>query len=179
MAGPSGAAYTSSVAVDCVLCRGAEGDAELDVVEVWRDDLWRLTMARYGPTLGFAYLEPIRHIPHLADLDGREAQTFGSTIARVTRALLASSGAPLVFAYVFGGGVPHLHIHLAPNLPDGVLSTQLIEGPVEQRPLPSGATELISRNHPDLPEAELASVIERVRTALTRETSLNAGADSG
>ena len=29
---------------DCVLCRGAEGDAELDVVEVWRDDrdlLWR------------------------------------------------------------------------------------------------------------------------------------------
>ncbi len=136
-------------------------------------------MARHGPTLGFAYLEPIRHIPHLADLDGREAQTFGSTIARATRALRAASGARLVFGYVFGGGGPHLHLHLAPNLPDGVLSTQLIEGPLEQRPLPSGATELVSRNHPDLPEAELASVIEAARTALTRETSLNAGVDSG
>jgi diadenosine tetraphosphate (Ap4A) HIT family hydrolase len=155
---------------DCVLCRGAEGDAELDVVEVWRDDVWRLTMARHGPSLGFAYLEPIRHIPYLADLDGLEAETLGSTIARAYRALRAASGAPLVYAYVFGGGVSHLHIHLAPNLPAGVLSTQLIEGTVEQRPLPSGATELISRDHPDLPEAELASVIERARQAMVRES---------
>jgi len=163
-------AYTSFMAVDCVLCRGAEGDAELDAVEVWRDVVWRLTMARHGATLGFAYLEPIRHIPHLADLDGREAQTFGSTIARVTRVLGAASGAPLVYAYVFGGGVPHLHVHLAPNVPDGVLSTQLIEGPVEQRPLPSGATELISLSHPDLPDEELATVIERTRAMMADET---------
>jgi diadenosine tetraphosphate (Ap4A) HIT family hydrolase len=74
-----------------------------------------------------------------------------------------------VYAYVFGGGVPHLHVHLAPNLPDGVLSTQLIEGPVEQRPLPSGATELISLNHPDLPDEELATVIERTRAMLAEE----------
>ena len=162
--------YAWSMAEGCVLCRGAGGDAELDRVEVWRDGLWRLTMARHGPTLGFGYLEPIRHIPYLADLDEREAETFGSTVARASGALRDASGAPLVFAYVFGGGVPHLHIHLAPNLPPGVLSTQLIEGAVEERPLPSGATELISHDHPDLPKAELASVIERARKAMLRDT---------
>jgi hypothetical protein len=59
--------------------------------------------------------------------------------------------------------VPHLHVHLAPNEPDGVLNTMLISGPVETRRLPSGATEIISKEHPDLPEAEVAAVIERVR----------------
>jgi diadenosine tetraphosphate (Ap4A) HIT family hydrolase len=72
---------------DCILCRGENGDEELDVVEAWSDRLWRLTMARHGPTLGFGYLEPIRHIPYLADLDGEEAATFGPVIARASAAL--------------------------------------------------------------------------------------------
>jgi len=59
--------------------------------------------------------------------------------------------------------VPHLHVHLAPNIPEGVLSTSIISGPVEERPLPSGATEIISVDHPDLPAEELNAVIERVR----------------
>ncbi len=28
---------------DCPACRGAEGDPELHRLEVWSDDLWRLT----------------------------------------------------------------------------------------------------------------------------------------
>ena len=120
-------------------------------------------MARRGSTLGFAYLEPIRHIPYLADLDGEEAATFGTVIARATATLREATGAKLVYAYLFGGGVPHLHVHLAPNIPEGVLSTSIISGPVEERPLPSGATEIISVDHPDLPAGELNAVIERVR----------------
>lgn len=151
---------------DCAICRGPRGDDELDRVEVWRDDHWRLSMSRHGPTLGFAYLEPLRHIPHLADLDGPEAATFGPTIARVSAVLREASGARLVYAYVFGGGIPHLHVHLAPNAPQGVLNTALIGGEIEERKLPSGATEIISRDHPDLPEAEVAAVIERARGLL-------------
>jgi diadenosine tetraphosphate (Ap4A) HIT family hydrolase len=147
----------------CVICRGPEGDEELDRLEVWRDAGWRLTMARRGSTLGFAYLEPIRHIPYLADLDGGEAANFGAVIARASATLREASGAKLVYAFVFGDGVPHLHIHLAPNIPEGVLNTSLVNGAVEMRPLPSGATEIVSLDHPDLPAEELNAVIERVR----------------
>ena len=153
---------------DCALCRGLQADPELDRVEVWRDELWRLTMARSGTVLAFGYLEPIRHIPYLADLDGPEAASFGPAIARACRALREATGAPLVYAYVFGGGIPHLHVHLAPNVPEGVLNTQLISGRIEERKLPSGATEVRSLDHPDVPDEEVAAAIERVRQAMSQ-----------
>lgn len=151
---------------DCALCQGPDRDGELDRVEVWRDDHWRLTMSRRSSTLGFSYLEPIRHIPFLADLDGPEAATFGPAIARACDALRQATGARLVYAYVFGGGIPHLHVHLAPNTPEGVLNTAIIEGRVEERKLPSGATEITSLDHPERPSQSLADVIERVRQTL-------------
>jgi diadenosine tetraphosphate (Ap4A) HIT family hydrolase len=153
---------------DCAICRGPQGDDELDRVEVWRDDLWRLTMSRRSPTLGFAYLEPMRHIPYLADVDGPEAATFGPALARASAVLREATGARLVYAYVFGGGIPHLHVHLAPNTPEGVLNTAVIQGEIEEHKLPSGATEVISRDHPDLPQDEVASVIERTRELMAR-----------
>jgi diadenosine tetraphosphate (Ap4A) HIT family hydrolase len=153
-------------ATDCLICRGPAGDAELDRVEVWRDAHWRLSMSRTGNTLGFGYLEPIRHIPYLADLDGPEAATFGPAIARASRVLRHATGGALVYAYVFGGGIAHIHVHLAPNAPDGVLNTELISGRVEHRKLPSGATEMISLDHPELPVEEVAAVIERVRAGM-------------
>jgi diadenosine tetraphosphate (Ap4A) HIT family hydrolase len=151
---------------DCAICRGPAADDELDRVEVWRDDLWRLSMSRHGPTVGFGYLEPIRHIPFLADLDGPEAAAFGPAIARASSVLREASGAELVYAYVFGGGIRHLHVHLAPNQPEGVLNTAIIEGRIEERKLPSGATDIVSLDHPELPEAEVSDVIERVRQAM-------------
>ena len=120
-------------------------------------------MAVRGETLGFAYLEPIRHIPYLADLDGPEATSFGPAVARASAALRDATGASLVYAYVFGGGIPHLHVHLAANRPEGVLNTALITGDFEERKLPSGASELISLTHPPVPDAEVGAVIERVR----------------
>jgi diadenosine tetraphosphate (Ap4A) HIT family hydrolase len=152
----------------CAICAGPARDAELDRLEVWRDDHWRLSMSRHTATLGFGYLEPLRHIPFLGDLDGPEAATFGPAIARASAAIREASGAPLVYAYVFGGGIPHLHVHLAANLPDGVLNTNIISGEVEERKLPSGATEITSKDHPDLPEADVAAVNDRVRKLLAR-----------
>jgi diadenosine tetraphosphate (Ap4A) HIT family hydrolase len=155
-------------ASDCALCRREHGDVELDRVEVWRDDHWRLSMSRHTATLGFGYLEPLRHIPFLADLDGPEAATLGPAIARASAAIREASGAPLVYAYVFGGGIPHMHVHLAANGPEGVLNTNIISGEVEERKLPSGATEITSKDHPDLPEADVAAINDRVRELLAR-----------
>jgi len=148
---------------DCAICAGPERDPELDRFEVWRDDHWRLSLSRHTATRGFGYLEPIRHIPYLADLDGPEAATFGPAIARACAALREASGAPLVYAYVFGGGIPHLHVHLVPNAPADAVNTNIVAGEIEERKLPSGATEVTSLDHPDLPEAEVAAVNDRVR----------------
>ena len=155
-------------AADCAICAGPERDPELGRVEVWRDQHWRLSMSEHTATRGFGYLEPIRHIPFLADLDGPEAATFGSAIARASAAIREASGAPLVYAYVFGGGIRHLHVHLAANLPEGALNTNILAGELEERKLPSGATEVTSKDHPDLPEAEIGAVNERVRELMPR-----------
>lgn len=85
---------------------------------------------RRGPVAGFAQLEPHRHIPHITDLDGPEASTFGPVLARVTAALRSAAGADLTYAYVFGERVPHLHVNLAPHV-DG---DALVGGPGLVRP---------------------------------------------
>jgi len=153
-------------APDCVLCRGADGDLELNVVEVWRDDLWRLTMSLESEVAGFAYLEPHRHVPYITNLDGPEAASLGEVLARTTSALQTATGAELVYVYVFGGGVPHLHLHLAPHRTGDALNTQLIRGQVVEEHLPSGATRVTSCEFPPLDEAELRAVADRVRASL-------------
>ncbi len=86
-------------------------------------------MARHHGALrqvpGLSFLEPKRHIPHIEDLDGPEAQTFGVVLAGVTRALKDATGAERVYVHVFGSGSPHLHVHLEPHLA-GRLSTNLV-----------------------------------------------------
>jgi diadenosine tetraphosphate (Ap4A) HIT family hydrolase len=153
-------------APDCVICRGPDGDPELGRVEVWRDDLWRLTMSVESEVLGFAYLEPIRHIPYITDLDGPEAATLGVVLAETTATLKDATGAELVYLYVFGAGIPHLHLHLAPHRSGDALNTQLIRGEVVEERLPSGAGRITSREFPPLPEAELRAVADRVRDLL-------------
>ena len=153
---------------ECAICAGPARDPELGRVEVWRDNHWRLSMSQHTATLGFGYLEPIRHIPFLADLDGPEAATFGPAIARASTAIREASGAALVYAYVFGDGIPHLHVHLAANRPEGVLNTTILSGEVEERKLPSGATEITSKDHPDRPDADVAAINDRVRELLAR-----------
>ncbi len=147
----------------CVLCRGAEGDPDLGRVQVWEDRLWRLTTAREGELLGFSYLEPKRHIPHLTDLDGEEARTFGPVIGRISRGLKAATNAEIVYVYIFGDGIPHLHVHLAPHREGDPLNTSMIRGAVVETKLPSGATAIVSRDFPALPSSTHEPVLARIR----------------
>jgi diadenosine tetraphosphate (Ap4A) HIT family hydrolase len=151
---------------ECAICAGPAGDQELEREEVWRDELWRLTMSVEGYTTGFAYLEPRRHVPHIEDLDGREALTFGPTLARVSRVLKEAAQADRVYLYVFGGGIPHLHVHLAPHREGDALNSAIVRGDVVDEPLPSGAHRMVSTEFDELPAAEIRAVIERTRERL-------------
>ncbi len=154
---------------DCILCRGVAGDAELHRIQVWEDGLWRLTLSLDAEVLGFAYLEPKRHIPHITDLDGAEAKTFGEVMARVTQVLREETDAELVYVYVFGSGVPHLHVHLAPHRPDDALNAQIIRGEVVNEELPSGAGRYKSAEFPPLPVEDQRATAQRVQQRLLLE----------
>jgi diadenosine tetraphosphate (Ap4A) HIT family hydrolase len=78
-------------------------------------------MSLVAPVSGFAYLEPQRHIPYITELDGPEAETLGSTLARVTAVIKQESGAEIVYVNVFGERVAHLHFNIAPHRPGDLL----------------------------------------------------------
>jgi diadenosine tetraphosphate (Ap4A) HIT family hydrolase len=147
---------------DCLLCRADDADAEFDRIRVWEDELWRLTVSLAAEVPGFAYLEPKRHVPHIADLDGGEAASFGPVLARCARILREATGAEVVYVYVFGDGIPHLHVHLAPHRKGDALSDQMIRGEIVEEKLPSGVTRFYSKEFPALPRDELRSVAERI-----------------
>ncbi|MGH2748109.1 MAG: HIT family protein [Actinomycetota bacterium] len=149
------------------MCRGAEGDPELGRVQVWENEHWRLTIAVGGQVPGFSFLEPKRHIPHITDIDGEEAKTFGDALATTTSALKEAAGAELVYVYVFGGGIPHLHVHLAPHREGDALNDLLLKGELETEKLPSGATKIVSKDFPMIEDAEHRRIVERARELLS------------
>jgi diadenosine tetraphosphate (Ap4A) HIT family hydrolase len=155
-----------SSSADCPICRGPAIDAEFDRVPVWEDTLWRLTIGLSSEVPGFAYLEPKRHVAHITDLDGGEAASFGPVLSRCSRALKDVTGAEVVYVYIFGDGIPHLHVHLAPHRRGDALNDQMIRGEVVEKKLPSGGTWIVSADFPPLPRAELEAVANRVREKL-------------
>jgi diadenosine tetraphosphate (Ap4A) HIT family hydrolase len=148
---------------DCPMCRGAAADEELERIEVWQDAHWRLTVSVSSEVAGFAYLEPKRHIRYITELDGPEAATFGPALARSTNALKGATDAEVVYVYIFGDGVPHLHLHLAPHRPGDALSDQMIRGKLVEERLPNGMTRFSSSEFPPLPREQLAQIADQVR----------------
>jgi diadenosine tetraphosphate (Ap4A) HIT family hydrolase len=152
----------------CILCRGVEGDPELGRIQVWEDELWRLTTSIHPSETarGFSFLEPKRHVPDITALEGAKAATFGTVIGTVTAALKEATGADLVYVYVFGGHIDHLHIHLAPHSEGDSLSDSMIRGEFIEEPLPSGTVAIVSKDFPPVPEDELRATAETIRDRL-------------
>jgi diadenosine tetraphosphate (Ap4A) HIT family hydrolase len=151
---------------DCPACRGAEGDPELHRLEVWSDDLWRLTTSLSSGVLGFSYLEPRRHITAITAIDGEEAATLGSVLGRCSAAIRDATGAEQIYLYVFGSGIPHLHVMLAPHRQGDALSDWMLKGEAVETKLPNGAVLVSSAQHPPLPEDELRAAAELIHRTL-------------
>jgi len=109
-------------AANCLLCSPAEAAEVFHRRIVWENQLWRLALVEEGsPVPGFGHLEPKRHIPFITDLDGEEAMTLGPVLAHITSVLKHVTDSELVYVYVFGERVPHLHFNLAPHRDDDAL----------------------------------------------------------
>ncbi|MFM9842232.1 MAG: HIT family protein [Dongiaceae bacterium] len=156
---------------DCLLCRAADADAEFNRIQVWQDDLWRLTVSLDSEVPGFAYLEPKRHVPYITDLAGAEAASFGAVLAHCAGTLREVTGADVIYTYIFGDGIPHLHVHLAPHRKGDALNDQMIRGEIVEEKLPSGATRFFSKEFPALPREDLLGVAEEIRQRLNSKTA--------
>ncbi len=136
-------------------------------MRIWEDGLWRLSTLTHGQVPGFSFLEPKRHVRYVEELDGEEAAGFGPVLARVAAGLKEASGAERVYVYVFGGGIPHLHVHLAPHTDGDVLSATILRGEVETMPGPDGTTLLLSKDFPVPPRSTMREVAARARELLS------------
>ena len=68
--------------------------------------------------------EPKRHASGLGDLTDREAAALGLLVNGLARALKEVAGAEHVYSFVFGDGLAHQHVVLAPRYagtPRGIL----------------------------------------------------------
>ena len=135
-------------------------------MRVWEDGLWRLSTLTHGQVPGFSFLEPKRHVRYVEELDGDEASTFGAALARACAALKEAAGAERVYVYVFGGGIPHLHVHLAPHTEGDALSATILRGEVETKPGPGGTTLLLAVDFPVPPRSTMREVAARARELL-------------
>ncbi|HVN60555.1 MAG TPA: hypothetical protein VMT59_04785 [Gaiellaceae bacterium] len=136
-------------------------------MRVWEDGLWRLSTLTHGQVPGFSFLEPKRHVRYVEELDGEEAATFGAVLPRAAAALKEAAGTERVYVYVFGGGIPHLHVHLAPHTEGDVLSATILRGEVETTPGPDGTTLLLSKDFPVPPRSTMREVAGRARELLS------------
>lgn len=124
---------------DCFICTKHEQGEGAPGGVLFRDDLVYAghIFPRDGGSAyrGYLVVEPMRHAPGLGDLTDEEAAAIGQLVNRVARALKGIAGAEHVYSFVFGDGVPHLHVVLAPRYPGtpphywGVRLTEWPEAP--------------------------------------------------
>jgi diadenosine tetraphosphate (Ap4A) HIT family hydrolase len=133
---------------------------------VWEDPHWSLTFSFDAEGPGFCYLELKRHIPDTSALDGEAAHTLGRVMSQVTAILMKETAAEQVYVYIFGGGIDHLHIHLAPHREGEALNDQIIRGELEESTSGDVIVRLSNKEIPILPEEEQRKMAHRVRRRL-------------
>lgn len=133
---------------ECAICSG-RADEIFRRTEVWSNERWRVTTSTYRDVKNFCYLEPRRHIRYISELDGLEAEEFGVVLSSVSAAVKKSSGAKLVYVYIYGDHIPHLHVHLAPHKEGDNYQDEVVKAP-----------DLMSEEM--LEETEMANVVSEL-----------------
>jgi len=92
-------------------------------------------------------------------------------VAKTTQALKEATGAAIVYVYIFGDGVPHLHVHLTPHKDGDALNSQMIRGEIVSEKMPDGFERFYSPEFPALPEADQRRVADTVRRRMIESRS--------
>lgn len=126
---------------DCLVCRKHRGELAPPGGAIYEDGLIYVSHAGlFGDEkehfLGHVFVESRRHVAGLADLTDEEAQAIGRYTSRVARALMETLDMEHVYSFVFGDGVPHVHVHVIgryPGTPREYWGTRVDEWPGARR----------------------------------------------
>ena len=106
------------MAVDCLFCRIAAG--EIPATKVHEDDVVVAFLDIHPVNLGHLLIVPKAHFATLASMPDDLAVAVARWVPRLTRAVLAATGAPGLHLVVNHGAVAgqtidHVHWHLIPR----------------------------------------------------------------
>jgi diadenosine tetraphosphate (Ap4A) HIT family hydrolase len=143
---------------DCLICRKQRREFAVPGGPIFVDETlyaWHAHLQNDETQvyLGWLILETRRHVLGLADLSDGEAGAVGRMAARLSRALIAATGAEHIYAFVLGHHVSHFHLHLLPRYPG----------------TPREFWGMRVDEWPDAPkggEAEVADLVKRLQQAL-------------
>jgi diadenosine tetraphosphate (Ap4A) HIT family hydrolase len=106
---------------DCGTCKANRGELAAPGGVVYEDAHWRAEHAIEPiPMLGWLVVKPLRHVESWAELTAEEADAFGTISRRLSRAIVATTGAAKVYLCQFGEAehFAHVHVHLIPRAHD-------------------------------------------------------------
>lgn len=95
----------------CLLCDKHRGFGDLVGPVIYQDSLLQVAH-RPGETLGYVFIETMRHVAYVDDLTDAEARAVGWARSRVARAFRAELDIDFVHAMIVGTGVAHFHEHV-------------------------------------------------------------------
>lgn len=107
-------------AVDCILCAVRDQDPDVDSLEVFRDELFLVSINLYPYNPGHLMLVPLRHVESPEDLSDEEAlrlHQLQKHALGVIRTLYPAAGFNIGYnlGAAGGGSINHLHLHLVPR----------------------------------------------------------------
>lgn len=104
----------------CFICEKHKGTITTSGITIYEDNyvyVGHIDQNEKPHYLGHIMIDLKRHVPTLGDLSMEEAKTLGMTMAKISKAMMASEGAEHVYSLVSGNAVPHLHMHLVARYP--------------------------------------------------------------
>ena len=141
----------------CFICQIVARHPDYPAHIVYEDDMAIAFLDKYPPLYGHTLVAPRAHRKQVVgDLSVEEYLALQQRVYWVATAVQQEVGAERVYLYSFGSnqGNAHVHWHVAP-LPPGVPYRQQQIAAIRQDPL-------------DIPEAERASLADRIRRRIER-----------
>jgi len=107
---------------NCVVCRKHRGEISTPHGPIFENELIFISHALpFGEEkdhyLGHVLIETRRHIPELSELTEPEASAIGLYTKCTAEVLMQVMGMVHVYSFVFGDGVPHVHVHVIGRYP--------------------------------------------------------------
>jgi diadenosine tetraphosphate (Ap4A) HIT family hydrolase len=116
--------------IECEICNG-NADSIFKWKVIWSNERWKLSISCYKVVKGFSYLEPVDHIESIDKLNDDLSREFGFLLVKFTKMLKEILKVKLVYIYIFGDHISHLHAHLAPHTEGDYLYSDIVKPDVQ------------------------------------------------